>query len=98
MLERAVQRGCGCPIPGGVQGQVGWGTGQPGLVNGEVGGPAQQGGWSLMILEIPSNPGHSVMSICTNESFKTIPIYNTLLYENMILYLKHIETFGKNIH
>ena len=30
-----------CPIPGGVQGQVGWGPGQPGLaLNGEVGGPA----------------------------------------------------------
>ena len=26
-------------IPGGVQGQVGWGPGQPGLVNGEVDGP-----------------------------------------------------------
>ena len=30
-----------CPIPGGAQGQVGWGPGQPGLVlNVEVGGPA----------------------------------------------------------
>ena len=29
------------PLPGGVQGQVGWGPGQPGLVlNVEVGGPA----------------------------------------------------------
>ena len=38
MLE---QRGCGCPEPGGVQGQAGWGPGQPGLVlNVEVGGPA----------------------------------------------------------
>ena len=48
-------------IPGGVQGQVGWGPGQPGLVNGEVGGPAWQGGWRFMILEVPSNPGHSVI-------------------------------------
>ena len=40
VLEQAAQRGCGCPVPGGVQGQVGWGPGQPGLVNGEVGGPA----------------------------------------------------------
>jgi len=23
VLERAAQRGCGCPVPGGVQGQVG---------------------------------------------------------------------------
>ena len=37
----AAQRGCECSVPGGVQGQVGWGPGQPGLVlNVEVGGPA----------------------------------------------------------
>ena len=41
VLAQAAQRGCGCPIPGGVQGQVGWGPGQPGLVlNVEVGNPA----------------------------------------------------------
>jgi len=41
VLERAAQRGCGCPVPGGIQGQVGWGPGQPGLVvDMEVGGPA----------------------------------------------------------
>ena len=40
MLEQAAQRGCGCPIPGGVQGQVGWGPGQPGVVlNVEASGP-----------------------------------------------------------
>ena len=32
VLERAARRSCGCPVPGGVQGQVGWGPGQPGLV------------------------------------------------------------------
>ena len=41
VLEQAAQRGCRCPIPGGVQGQVGWDPGKPGIVlNGEVGGPA----------------------------------------------------------
>jgi len=25
--DRAAQRSCGCPIPGGVQGQVGWALG-----------------------------------------------------------------------
>jgi len=41
-LERLPSReGCGCPVPGGVQGQAGWGPGQPGLVlDMEVGGPA----------------------------------------------------------
>ena len=41
VLEQAAQRGCGCHIPGGVEGQVGWGPGQPGLEPDlEIGGPA----------------------------------------------------------
>jgi len=53
----AAQRGCGCPIPGGVQGQVGWGPGQPGLVlNRELGGPACTrrvgASWSLRSLPL----------------------------------------------
>ena len=52
---------CGCPVPGGVQSQVGWGPGQPGLVNREVGGPIWQGGLRFMILDVPSNSGHSVI-------------------------------------
>ena len=45
VLEQVAQRDCGCPVPGGVQGQVGWGPGQPCLVlNGEAGGPACGGG------------------------------------------------------
>ena len=28
VLAQAAQRGCGCPVPGGVQGQVGCGPGQ----------------------------------------------------------------------
>jgi len=63
VLEQAAQRSCGCLVPGGVQGQVGWGPGQPALVlNVEVGGPAcGGGGWRFMILEVPFNPGHSVI-------------------------------------
>jgi len=70
VLEQAALRGCGWPVPGGVQDQVGWGPGQPGLVNGEVGGSAWQGGWRLMILEDPSNPGHSVILICDLKLIK----------------------------
>jgi len=32
--EQVAQRSCGCPLPGSVQGQVGWGFEQPGLVEG----------------------------------------------------------------
>ena len=39
VLEQSAQRGCGCPVPGGIQGQLGWGPGQPRLVlNVEVAG------------------------------------------------------------
>jgi len=47
-MEQVAQGGCGCPIPAGIQGQAGCGSGQPGLV---VGDPAQSRGvetrWSL---------------------------------------------------
>ena len=61
-FHQHLMEGCGCPFPGGVQGQVGWGPGQPGVVlNVEAGGSAYgRGDWSFMILEVPSNPGHSV--------------------------------------
>jgi len=32
MLKQVAQRNCGCPIPGGIQGQAGWGPEQPKLV------------------------------------------------------------------
>ena len=40
-VEQVAQGGCGCPIPGGIQGEAGCGSGQPGLV---VGDPAHSRG------------------------------------------------------
>ena len=41
VLEQAAHRGCGCPVPGGVQGQVGWGPWAAWSgINVEVDGPA----------------------------------------------------------
>ena len=40
-LEQIAQGGCGCPIPGGIQGQARCVSGQPGLV---VGDPAHSRG------------------------------------------------------
>ena len=31
---QVAQRSCGCPLPGGIQDQAGWGFEQPGLVSG----------------------------------------------------------------
>ena len=44
---------CGFPILGGAQIQVGWGHGHPDLVGGNQ---PMAGGWSLRIVEVPSNP------------------------------------------
>ena len=33
-IEQVAQRSCGCPLPGSVQGQAGWGFEQPGLGEG----------------------------------------------------------------
>jgi len=46
LFERNViaQGGCACPIPGGIQGQAGCGSGQPGLL---VGDPAHSRGLEL---------------------------------------------------
>jgi len=41
LLQQVAQGGCGCPIPAGIQGQAGCGSGQPGLV---VGNPAHSRG------------------------------------------------------
>ncbi|PKU43552.1 hypothetical protein llap_6156 [Limosa lapponica baueri] len=45
-LEQVAQRSCGCPIPGGVQGQAGGGLEQPGVVGGV---PAQGRGWQRVV-------------------------------------------------
>ncbi|GAB0191433.1 cAMP-dependent protein kinase inhibitor alpha [Grus japonensis] len=34
LVDKVAQRSCGCPIPGSVQAQTGWGFEQPGLVEG----------------------------------------------------------------
>jgi len=80
LLEQAAQRGCGCPVPGGVQGQVGWGPGQPGLVlNVEVGGPACGGG-----LELDDPSG----------SFQPKPFYDSMFDVLRVLYNINKSTDG----
>ena len=53
MVEQVVQRGCGCPLPGSIQGQAGWGFEQPGL---EGGVPAYSRGLELGGLKCPFKP------------------------------------------
>ena len=55
----AAQRSCGCPIPGGVQGHVGWGPGQPELV-GATSQPTAEG-WKWVSFKISSNSSHSAI-------------------------------------
>jgi len=67
-LEQVAQGDCGCPIPGGIQAQVGCGSGRPGLV---VAYPAYSRGLELDDHCGPSQPRpfyHSMIlnfQICT---------------------------------
>ena len=66
MLAQAAQRGCGCPVPGGIQGQVGWGPGQPGLVlDPAAGSPACCRGLKLADPRGPFQPKPSYDSVIT---------------------------------
>ena len=56
--SQVAQGVCGCPIPGGIQGQAGCGSGQPGLL---VGYPARSRGLELVIIVVLFNPGHSMI-------------------------------------
>jgi len=49
VLVQVFQRSCGCPIPGHIQGQVGWSLGQPDLLmpDSAVGNPARSREWEL---------------------------------------------------
>jgi len=55
-LEQVAQGGCGCPIPAGIQGQAGCGSGQPGLLVGDL---HKAGGWNWMSTVLLFNPDHS---------------------------------------
>jgi len=66
--EQVAQGGCGCPIPGGTQGQAGCGSGQPGLV---VGDPAHSRGLKLddhcgPFQPRPSYDSSKMLSVHTN--------------------------------
>jgi len=78
--EQVAQGGCGCPIPGGIQGQAGWGSGQPGLL---VGDPAHSRGletrwslWSFSTQAILWNPSEEMLSleyiVCKTLSIKLV--------------------------
>ena len=56
--SQVAQGGCGCPIPAGIQGQAGCGSGQPGLLVGDL---HIAGGWNWMSIVGLFNPGHSML-------------------------------------
>ena len=57
VLEQAAQRGYGCPVPGGVQGQVGPWAAWSSFKCGGWWLCLWQQCWRFVILEVPSNPG-----------------------------------------
>jgi len=55
-LEQAAQRSYGCPIPGGIQGQMG-----PWTLVWWVATSPRQGSWNWMGFEVPFNLSHSMI-------------------------------------
>jgi len=110
-VEQAAQRGCECPVSGGVQGQVGWGPGQPGLVlNVEVGGPACGRGvgdlWSLRSLPTRASLCHFVccLWLCNVNShfLKVCPTYfqstNGCVYSKYCLRIGLLQSLCDSIN
>ena len=90
--EQVAQQSCGCPIPGGIQGQAGCGSGQPGLL---VGDPAHSRGLELHDHCGPSQPRpfyDSMRCLCLGGK------YNSFLYlDNHDFYaLSKQSEFGKS--
>ena len=65
-LEQVAQGRRGCPIPGGIQGRAGCGSGQPGLV---VGDPAITGGMNLDDHYSPFQPRPFCGSVVETAAF-----------------------------
>jgi len=56
-LAWTAQRNCECAIPAGIQGQVGWGSGQPDV----VGDNPTAGICKRVGFKVPSNTSHSMI-------------------------------------
>ena len=70
-LEQVAQGDCGCPIPGCIQGQAGYVSGQPGL---EVGDPAHSRGVETRCFFRSFQPRPFHDSMITNKAFSSVPL------------------------
>lgn len=59
-MAQVTQRRCGCSIPGGAQGQVGWVSEQPVLVDSV---PVSDTGWHQKIFKVPSHPNYFMIYV-----------------------------------
>jgi len=89
VLEQAAQRGCGCPVhlwrcsrPGWMGPWAAW----PRIKCGGWWPCLWQGGWSFMILEVPSNLGHSVILWFSSS-------IEFLTDSNIFVFMTHVKIF-----
>ena len=86
-------------LPGGVHGQVGWGPlgDLICLVDLAVGSPGcSRGGQNLKILEVPSNPSHSVITV-KREVENSRSFVLVFLFFHLTAFLHHKEGLFTNI-
>jgi len=72
---------CGCPIPAGAQGRVGWGHGQPELVGTALPMVGGGDGWALSFLQTQSFSDSMTLwlTVCDSNSFHLFWIRNFIL-------------------
>ena len=83
VLEQVSHRGCGCPVPVGVQGQLGWGPRQPDLVCDLLAGNPAHGRevgteWSLKSL---TTQAILWLSFCFSHTAVAVLLSNVSLLE-----------------
>ena len=88
-LEQVAQGACGCPMPGGIQGQAGCGSGQPGLV---VGDPEHSRVLKLDNHCGPFQPRPFYDSLMIQRRQETTRIRGFAILEDLFV-LRHSTTF-----
>lgn len=69
-MEQFAQRSCGCPIPGGIQGIVGWEPVQPDMVSGNF--ACGRKGWNQIVFKFPSNLFYVILSQTASQESQTL--------------------------
>jgi len=87
LLFQVAQGGCGCPIPAGIQGQAGCGSGKPGLL---VGNPAHSRGLKPVEHCGPFQP----RPFCDSMIPSAAQFHSTHCQQDLLYWIREGDLFG----